>query len=312
MSDVPKPISIERTAELFAWMARHHDIADERLDRVLEILLDRFRSDRMSYSDIFEPSFSRLAGRFHFYRFSYAFPGFKSDPDGTLDTLRNLCKPFGERLVDYVDNLSQTMTHPCVSQPLFGLAYDGPEDFRVKLYIQFGQSGTASAVQQKTRQAALKVAESATGCLVLSDTFHDRNLHLLGLDLGSTGLRQAKLYFLHSPIELSEITSILGELELIEHLGSLGKTELRDFLIIHRMQSPTDMDLTIPAEIDFSLGANQLAWEQLTRSETLKRATSEDAYQQLTTSFQLAFRRISVSIFGADKLNAYYVLNESE
>jgi len=276
-------------------MAGSLKVSDDRLDGVVRVLLDTFAEDRMRYSEIFEPSFSVDADGLHLYRFSYAFPGFRADPSAVLETIIAMCSPFGDKIAGYARQLLATAEDPCVEQVLFGLAYDGRQNWRVKLYVQFGE---------REDDRSLSLAGKLVGLQKPEDRFVGKSLHLLGIDLGAGGIRQVKFYFLNP-----DIPSWVGEVGLISYLGSTGTSQLDDLLTIHRMRRIDDSGLDIAVEVDFPLITNELHFKDLVCYPELGALISQNApVGELESKFDPAYRRISFPIGVMDKVNVYYVL----
>jgi hypothetical protein len=291
--------SLEKVRELFGWMTAAQGISpDGRLDEVERVLLNAFSEDRTRYSEIFEPSFSVDSEGLHLYRFSYAFPGFRDNPQGVAATIIALCSPFGEDVTGYARRLLTPAEDACVEQLLFGLAYDDSESWRVKLYFQFAdQSG----------DRPLKLAGRLAGTDI-GDRVGSKSLHLLGIDLGRGGIRQIKFYFVHA-----DVPAEAREVELVKYLGSIGRDRLGDFLTIHRMRGQDDPGLDSAAEVDFPLIGNELHFEDVARCPGVARVIPAGGpLEALRTGFQPAFRRISVPIGAMDKVNLYYVLTGTD
>jgi hypothetical protein len=295
--------SLARVADLLAWWSRFHVCGgDARLGDVQQALLTRLGSDRMRFSEVFEPSCSLDRTGWHFWRFSYAFPGFRDDPAADTRDLLAMCRPFGEELSRQVRTLLSPMLEPAVFLPLVGLAYDAPAAWRIKLYLQF---------RDDADDEPLRIVSRLTGHQHLGRLFRGGGLHLVGIDLGTQGIVGAKLYFRHPCIPLREVSRMAGPVELIDYLATVGHDQLRNLLVIHRMRRRDDPDLATAAEIDFALQDNDLCWEDLAVSPTLRRACAgENALAALESAFALGVRRISVPVGRTDKLNVYYVPTE--
>jgi hypothetical protein len=295
--------SLRTVTSLLSWWSRFHDCSsDSRLDEVGRTLMARFTKDRMRFSEVFEPSWSHDEAGWHFWRFSYAFPGHCSDPAADIGSLVELCRPFGEAVAQWVRSLSAHARDPAVFLPLVGLAYDTPASWRVKLYLQF---------RDDAGDASLRIAARLTGREDLHRMFRNRTLHMVGIDLGPHGISGAKLYFLEPCIPWRDVSRVAGPVDLIEYLGNMGVDPLHNLLVIHRMRRQDDPDLDIPTEIDFALRENELCWEDLAGFpivSRLRRAGGPAA--ELESAFSLGVRRISVPVGRTDKLNVYYVLTE--
>lgn len=260
-------------------------VDDARVERVQGEVIDNLRVDG-DYSEVFEPSFSIDDDGVHLLRFSYGFPGFCDRPEQVLDRLRHLCAAFGETTAAHVDRLRPALRHTCVEQPLFGLAYDSPASWRVKVYLQFRDDAGDTAVD---------LAGAIVGRRDIGDAAAGTPLHLLGLDLHERGLAGAKLYFLHRSIAVEDV----GPMPAIA-----GLSRLENLLRIHRMRCADDPELSQPAEIDFALADNGLLPDQVAP------LLSGDSYETLVSRFPIALRRISLALGDSGKTNGYYVLTE--
>ncbi len=295
-------VDVERTAALLRSLAGTAGASGGAVRSLEGTLIDRFRRDRLTFSDVLEASFSCAdSDPARLYRFSYAFPGLREDPAGVAATLLDFCRPFGPKAEHAARTVLRAAKAPAVAQLLFGFADDGAGAFRVKLYLQFHARAPA---------AALDLAERLLGRR-LDDLPAPRSLHLLCLDLSAGGLAGAKLYLAHERLRLADVASRVGPVPLAAALAELGVSELRDVLAIHRLAGPGDAGVARPAEIDFSLPDNDCSGPTSARSrpsDSLLEASPEIA--ALFASFQIAVRRISGSVGAGDKLNVYYVLTE--
>jgi hypothetical protein len=287
-----------RYAELFAFLRRLDGATDPALADLEERVLRRYERDRVTYSDILEPSFSWARGAPSMYRFSYAFPDFRADPGGVAAALFDLCAPFGEVALAQARRLLRAARHPAAEQPLFGIALDGPGRRRIKLYLQFRDGAGV---------ASIKLAERMLGCGLLDRLPPGGALHLLGVDLGEGGVTGAKLYLHHRRIDLTEASPI-GPVALFERLRAAGRREVRDVLAIHRLVAPEDAGLERAAEIDLSLSDNGLSWAEVRPLLPAAGELSGWAFAALEAAFPLRVRRISTPVGRDDKLNVYYVL----
>ncbi len=292
--------SLHRVADLLAWWNCFHGCGgDSRLEELQWAILTRLATDRMRFSEVFEPSCSQDSGGWHFWRFSYAFPGFHSDPDSASRDLLEVCRPFGEELRDLVRMLLSAVLEPPVCQPLVGVAYNTPASWRIKLYFQF---------RDDAGDEPLRIASRLTGRTDLRRLFRKRSLHLVGIDLGPRGIVAAKLYFLQAQVPSHDVPRIAGPVELIAYLAEAGLHQVRNLLVIHRMQRYDDPDLERPVEVDFALQDNDLCWEDLAGSRTLRAALGGgNPLATLESAFPMAVRRVSVSVGRTEKLTVYYV-----
>lgn len=297
--------SLPRVADLLAWWSRfHHCDGDSRLDHLKWALLTRLATDRLHFSEIFEPSCSRDSSGWHFWRFSYAFPGFRCDPAAAIHDALEMCRPFGDELRSQTRTLLSPALEAAVCAPLVGLAYDTPTSWRVKLYLQFYDDAGSEA---------LRIASRLTGRTDLHRVFGNRHLHLIGIDLGPRGIMAAKLYFMYAQIPSRQVSRVAGPVELIDYLAGAGLEHVNNLLVTHRMHRFDDPDLEHPTEVDFALQDNDLCWEDLAGSQTLRTAFgSETPLAMLESSFPVAVRRVSVSVGRPDKLTLYYAPTEIE
>ncbi len=269
-----------------------------------DAVIERFRRDRLVYSDVLEMSFSCDRQGAHLHRFSYAFPGLRADPAGVAATLLAFSRPFGPHAEEAARTALRAARERAVEQLLFGFAHDGGGRSRVKLYLQ---------LQAREAPAALDLASRMLGMRLQDRVANSGPLHLLCLDLGPRGLAGAKLYFVLDRLRLDEGHGAGGPRPAGGRAVELGITELRDVLAIHRVAGPDDGGLDRPAEIDFSLPDNDLRWADVRALPPVEALLARSpAVAALESSFRLAVRRISGSVGSGDKLNAYYVLTETE
>ncbi len=295
-------VRLDRTTELLAFCRRTHGIADAALEACTSALVDRFAADRNRWSEVLEPSFSVDGEGVHLARFSYGLPGFRADPAGVGRTIEALCAPFGDAAIAAGGAFVRAAERPAVEQPLFGVAHDGARGVRVKLYLQFDAGAPAAATA--TAAAVLGARRLATS---------SAPLHLLGLDVGPRGLAGAKLYHLHPRVSLSSPPAWLGRTELVDALAARGVAELRDVLAIHRLDGPDDAGAGVARELDFSLPDNDLGWPALRALAPVARLLPAGGpVDELFAAFRLGVRRVSASVGPLAKLNAYYVLGETE
>ncbi len=294
-------VDAERTTALLRWLARASGVDADAVLSLEGALIDRFRRDRLQFSDVLEASFSCDAAGAHLYRFSYAFPGLRADPEGVAAALLDLCRPFGPHAEDAARTVLRATRLGAVAQLLFGFAHDGAAGSRVKLYLQFHARAQAAAIELAARILGRR----------LDDLPAPRRLHLLCLDLGARGLAGAKLYLAHERIALADLPARVGPAPLAAALGELGVVELRDVLAIHRLAGPGDGGLARAAEIDFSLPDNALRWDDVRALPPVRSLLARSPeVAELWASFRLAARRVSGSVGAGDKLNVYYVLTE--
>jgi hypothetical protein len=273
---------IDRVAQLFAWIEAREGAAARPFAAALARLLARYDDDRRHYSEILEPSVSQ-DGRGRFWRrFSYAFPGFANARSETLATLADLCAPFGAQVAAAAARVIRAARHPAVAQPLFGLADDGADGTRVKLYLQFDDGAG---------DEALALAGALLGMPLDGGAWAGR-LHMLGLDLGPAGLCGAKLYVAaadarHAPPGLA----------------------LTQLLHVYRLAAPGQPLAPEPDEIDFGLADNGLTDDDLGALAAAHPGPFGDL-AALGALLPLALRRVSLGRRDPAKVTLYYVLTE--
>ena len=280
--------SLARQAALLSWCDHRQGGPDARLVAVDARVLERFGSDRSRYSEIFEPSVSHDGAGWHLRRYSYAFPGYRDDPAGVRDALASLASPFGEPFERWFAATLARATDRSVEQVLFGVAWESPSEWRLKLYLQFADGG---------QDAALAAAARILSLPVLKERFAGERLHLLGIDVGPEGLGAVKLY-----VE-GEVFAVPG----LEGLGALRKA-LRIFRLAPGRRLPDH-----PAEIDFPLAQNGLLFEDVARLSPVRAVVDgADPLSVLGREFRIAVRRVSVSVPSPGKFTAYFVLTETD
>jgi hypothetical protein len=298
-----RPTDSDRLASLVdAWRA--HDGDGGPTVRACEtVLLARERVDGARYSEIFEPSIGwTRAGGTRLHRFSYAFPGFRADPEDVGRTIAAIVAPFGEGATDVATRVLRAARHPSVAQPLFGLACDGPDAIRLKLYLQFHDAAG---------DAPLSLAARLMGAPGLPSRAPSAPLHLACVDFAPSGRMLAgKLYFVHRHVD-TRAPSPLPPSALLEALAASGVSSLRDVLGVHALSSPDDPAVASPREIDFGLERNELLWSDVRMLAPLAPVVGPGtALATLAARFRLGVRRLTVSTGDVDKANAYYVLAE--
>ena len=295
-------VDVGRAAALFAWLARRDGAPSEARAALEGAVIDRFRRDRLVFSDVLEASFSCDPEGAHLDRFSYAFPGFRADPAGVAATLLGLCRPFGAPAIDACHTALRAARSRAVAQPLFGFADDGGGRSRAKLYLQFHAHEAA---------AALDLAGRLLGRRLDARLAARGPLHLLCLDIGARGLTSAKLYFALDRLRLDAFPARVGPVPLVAALAFLGVSELRNVLAIHRIAGRDDEGLAHPVEVDFSLPDNDLRWQDVRALPPVQALLApRPEVAALEASFGIAVRRISGSVGEGHKLNVYYVLTE--
>lgn len=284
----PRVATTATVRSLFDWWRRYHPVDDERVARLEAMVLARLPQDS-GYSEIFEPSWSIDAQGWHLRRFSYAFPGLRGAEADTLATLSTWASTLGAGVGGHVARLARALRQPCVEQVLFGVAYDGERDWRVKLYLQFGDAAGREALQL-TR--AIVASGDLTG---IAD---GAPLHLCGLDLGDAGLTGAKLYFLHRELRASAAATMFGET-----LAGWGDRTWRNLLRIHRLRGAGAGSGSRADEVDFLLAENDLLPEDV----AALLGGPKSPYELLRRELPIALRRLSLAV-GGGKVNGYYVM----
>jgi hypothetical protein len=236
-------------------------------------------------------------GIWHPLRFSYAFPASRDDLAGTIAELATWYAAFGSDVAGWAGTVLRYAHDPAIERLLFGLAWDSPERWRVKLYLELSPGARA-----------LRHAARLVGNVQIPSRFEGRELPLVGLDLGPRGLVGAKLYFRLAELSLAAPPPFLTDVELLGELAPAIPV-LRDVLLIHRFGGPNDEGGWRVSELDFALPENGLHWCRVGGLRSLRRLRSPgDLLERLERSFPLGFRRISVPVGRPEKLNAYYVL----
>ena len=291
--------SVESARELLEWLSEREGAADERLRRLEEAVLRRFEEDRWDFSGVFEPSFSRDDTDWHLYRFSYAFPGHHDDSEAMEEAMLSFAAPFGARQVEWTRRLLNFTPDRCVEQPMFGIAWDTPEHWRMKLYLQFYDG---------VGDRPLHLVEKMLRAPGLAERFSGQSMHLVGMDLTASGLAAVKLYFTHPHVELDEAEELVGRVDLLEQLRAAGHESIEDLLTIHRLTALEDPTIEKIREVDFSLVDNNISWEEVSALPALSSAREGSSpLGEMLRSFPLAIVRLSVTVGRTDKLNAYYV-----
>ena len=168
--------------------------------------------------------------------------------------------------------------------PLVGIAYDGADAWRLKIYLQF---------HDDAGDAAWRIARRLVGRADLHRLFAGQRLHLLGIDLGPHGIAGAKLYVRHPEVAIRDVSHLAGPVTLLDDLAAAGRTHLRNLLVIHRLRRPDDPALATPAEVDFALGENELLWDDLETTAALRALRGPSApVTELAAEFGIAVRRV--------------------
>lgn len=182
-------------------------------------------------------------------RFSYAFPDFRDEPGRVCETILETARPFGTSLTGHVARLLRWTFQPFFEQPIVGLAYDDPDSWAFKFYYQVGFRFHDHAVQWLARLIPWGSLRWIVGGALL---------HLIGVDLGPSGVRCVKLYFVHQDIETTRLAGVLLPPGLAEFLAERGVFRFSNLLTIHRLRSPDDPGIRHVSEVDFPLTENGL------------------------------------------------------
>lgn len=280
--------SLARQAALLSWCDRVQGGPDARLAAVDARVLDRFATDRNLYSEIFEPSVSHDGAGWHMRRYSYAFPGYGEDPAAVRAALAGLAAPFGDRYGSWFAATLARATDPTVEQVLFGVAWESPSEWRLKLYLQ---------LEDGAGDAALAAVARVLSLPALRERFAGEPLHLVGIDVGPEGLGAVKLYF------EGEAPAV----PWLEGLGSLRRA-LRIFRLVPGRRLPDE-----PVEIDFPLAENGLLFADVACLAPVRAVVDgTDRLSALGREFSIAVRRVSVSVPRPGKFTAYFVLTETD
>jgi len=294
---------LARLAELEAWWRRAHGISDPRVARLAALVRDRFRITRLRFSDAFEASVSVDPRGAHYYRYSYAFPEVSYDRRGALKALARCLQAFDADCVRVAEPALRVAADPkLVDLPLLGVACDGRDRYRLKVYLQFRDDASA---------LALEASERLVG--TTSPRPPGATLHMLGLDLGPTGLVGAKWYWCLPRVPTRDAASPLGPVPLFARLAERGVEALRDVLLVYRTAPGLATAERLPDDVDFPLARNELLWRDvaplLQGPDGLPLA---DPLAPLEASFRLAARRVSLSVASQDRTTVYYVLAEKD
>lgn len=267
--------------------------AEEAMLGALEACLARYRA---RYSDVFEASVSAGEDGVSRLRFSYAFPGLREKRDEVAGLIRELTAPLGEAACDAAERTLRAAQHPAVEQVLFGYARDSDGTVRTKFYLQFADAAG---------DVALRLGRAVTGCQgrLASESLP---LHLIGIDIGDSGLVGAKMYFLRKLLPADETKRLVG-----------APVSLRQALVIHRIRGPHDADACRVSEVDFATSPGALEWEKV-RAWPAVSAHQEalafldgigDREASPPSSHRCRVRRVSLALLPAKKLNVYYALD---
>ena len=259
---------------------------------LLDSVLHRFERDRPRYFNVLEWSLSEDSAGIDTARFSYGFPGMRRDRDESIaPELLRWMDALGPAEGKAARGVLNATRHPAVEQVLVGFARGTAGVPRTKLYLQFTDGAGTAPLELARTIVGLKVPTQ-------SDALQ---LHLLGLDLGPSGLSASKLYFVEPVLDLARARATFPGLE----------RPLHNALWIHRLAHPDDAEVTQPLELDFGLNENALTWAELEALPAL--APFEMARNRLASlqaSFPIRVTRVSRSLLGPPKLNVYFLLDE--
>jgi len=280
-NDAPAPTHSARMRELLAHLFPPTTTAPAER-RLVDAVLARFLADRHRFSDILECSLSADESGLDLARFSYAFPDLRHNRGAIERNILAWTTALGPAPAAAARRVLQAARSPIVAQLLIGQAHSPTP--RTKLYLQFSDDAGPAAL-------ALAHALLGTDRPTDSDTLP---LHLLGLDIGPTGLASAKLYFA-APIRTYPGLPI----------------PIDQPLWIHRLRDPDDPGFIHASELD--LACTPAAWSALAAAPALApHHAARTAFTALATAFKLRPRRLSLGLGDTRKLNLYYVLDEPE
>ena len=274
-----------------------------------EQMLRHLEQLQRSLSSTFEPSLSWSDGRWHSYRYSYAFHKFRpdlwhEDKEQIISWLVLLDE--GARTV--ARELLKAAPPPLSSQLLFGVDAVGSAPAQFKIYFRLS-SGHGAA----KRRLLGRLSDQP-----LPDHLSIDKLHLLAFDFSARGVMAIKLYFLSAQMRCEELRAILpGEDILTRILNYTKQRVVSDVVTIYKIISSSNQSIRF-SEVDISCTANGI------RLPELVEASSTDGpdlrpVQELFERHKLLLNRLSVPGFqsqdsverpvSADKLNLYYLLN---
>jgi hypothetical protein len=280
-NDAPAPTHSARMRELLARL--FPPTTTTPAERALvDAVLARFLAERHRFSDILECSLSADESGLDLARFSYAFPGLLHNRGAIERCILAWTTALGPAPAAAARRVLQAARSPIVAQLLIGHAH-APRP-RTKLYLQF---------RDDAGPAALDLAHALLGTDRRTDS-DPLPLHLLGLDIGPTGLAGAKLYFV-APIRTYPGLPI----------------PLEQPLWIHRLRHPDDRDFIHASELD--IACTPTAWSALAAAPALApHHAARTAFTALATAFKLRPRRLSLGLGETRKFNLYYVLDEPD
>lgn len=290
-----------RLRELGEHWLHAHSVDDPRARRLLERVIARTERDQRAYSELFEPSFQAEDGRVDLLRFSYAFPEFTRAPQHAFATIVDWVRPFGVA-AEHFGAVLKRARHPSVQQVLFGLAWDGREALRLKLYLQF---------HDDAGDDALRVAGALVGAKELHRAHAGRSLHLLSVAHGFTGVVGVNAYFKLPVFDPAAPSNGLGDSELCGDLARSGVRSLSGAIAVHRMRGPDDETLETISDVSVSPIENELRWPLLRSLPGVARClAAAPAVSELFDGFRIGVRWLTVNIGKVRRVTGYYVLNE--
>lgn len=291
---------LPRLAALLRACADHHRIDPRRRDAVIDAIVEHHARDREHYSEIVELSAARAGTDELLFRFSYGFPGFRRDPGHAASFGHALASLYGDACTRALEHCLELAESAAVTMPLMGLEERASGAFRFKLYLQLAPDAG---------EDALALASRWSGGEDWTHRFAGRSLHMVGMDVSTTGISGAKLYFDASPLALD--APWLARSGLVADLRAAGLAELEDALAIHVFRGAADPAGDTPSRLDFGLARNEVPWGAM-RTLPRFRAAGPRALAALGKMYRLAIRRLSVAVAGDDGMTAYYVLAEHD
>jgi len=299
-----RPIRAVRGSRLRAlgehWL-QAHNVTDLRARELLDRVLARAERDQRVYSELFEPSFQVEGERVDLFRFSYGFPEFLRAPGNTAETIADWMRPFGV-VADHFGEVLRRVRHPCVEQVLAGIAWDGRDALRLKLYLQF---------RDDAGDTALRLAGAIVGARELQRVHSGRPLHLLCISHGVRGVVGVNAYFKVAPFDPAAPPSDLRDSELMADLAAHGVRSLTGAVAVHRMLGPDDRALETVSDVSVSPLDNELRWSLLRSLPSVARSlAAAPAVAELAGRFRIGVRWLTVSTGTVRRVTGYYILNE--
>lgn len=295
-------VRLDRLRALFdAWASLDHAISPQA-DALRDAVIAALAEDREHYSDIFEASIQMGSSREFAFRFSYAFPGFRSNPAASIQHAVAAAAPFGPRITASVKRLFRAALHTSVEQPLIGIAWDRGDEPRHKVYLQLRDDAGAQGVHH--------VAE-VLGMPFLNDALRHARLHMVGVDFGSRGVTGAKLYVAHSRVEPSSDDVVARTAALLDPTADA----FHNVLAIHRVNADSAARSGLPpvSDVDVGLDGAALSWDRVASSPAISSILQKSRiWPELNGKFVLGPRRVSLSTRAPHAFTVYYALREVE